>query len=535
MPKIESELIKSPYTQKEETFYKIYLDTGKLVASTYDQEEAYGKYYNMALRIERTNNKKREQEIAANTSTTESPDTTPQEIENGEDESYNNYVNYAKQQEAEKEKGEESTEDKSEEDSKKEKKKHKFRYFTPDLLEKALGLDGLKQLESITINPGKAFMSGQSTNVVFSNSANTANNLNANGLNSLGNITSGIGANLTSNIGNYTSGLAGGAIENITSNAVTGKIGSLASGSIGKVSSKVTSLSTSVLSKGTNKLSSLNTKLMNTTAMQDVNAVIGAAGNVTAALTPAASLGLGAYSYGNEMIKNMPQMVTSLAMLITNKVIEVLSKEITKKGTEYLTNHLKAIQTLPMKVQSYAMAYFNANKMSIGDALKKLLETSEDRKEKKNKEKNSKNLNSFISKCQEKSQNFISYINKYTDMGISYINMVTAYMQNGSEWITEQLDKQMCNLVDMVTEQVNKQWAKDKELYDEKIESLGEALGSEMVKVYDKNVENAQKKLQEKIEKNKKKATIKLSVTKAKAASKLGSMLGMYIPVPDMV
>ena len=46
---------------------------------------------------------------------------------------------------------------------------------------------------------------------------------------------------------------------------------------------------------------------------------------------------------------------------------------------------------------------------------------------------------------------------------------------------------------------------------------------------------NKQEQYKIKIEKNKKKATIKLSVTKAKAASKLGSILGMYIPVPDMV
>jgi F0F1-type ATP synthase membrane subunit b/b' len=109
--------------------------------------------------------------------------------------------------------------------------------------------------------------------------------------------------------------------------------------------------------------------------------------------------------------------------------------------------------------------------------------------------------------------------------------MVTSYIENGPEWVTNQLDKQIKSLLEDVNSAIDKQWQKDKEVYDSKAQSLGEKLGQEMTEKYNDALQKAQKKGIEKINKTKTKASLKLCSSKAKAASLIASKTGIYIPI----
>ena len=62
MAYVKEELVVSPYTGKEEMFYSVYKYDGTgefdFVASTYSKEEAYGKYYERALRCEKADERR---------------------------------------------------------------------------------------------------------------------------------------------------------------------------------------------------------------------------------------------------------------------------------------------------------------------------------------------------------------------------------------------------------------------------------------------------------------------------------------------
>lgn len=253
--------------------------------------------------------------------------------------------------------------------------------------------------------------------------------------------------------------------------------------------------------------------------------------NPVSALTKTTAAGLGTYAIGKELYENREEILSTLATTIISKSIEIISKEITKLSTQYLAYHMQYATGFPNKVTSYALDYFNENKMSVGDVLKALNETAESRAEKIKNEDNKKNLSSFISNMNDKSSQFISKLNSWVDTGSSYISMVTSYIENGPEWVTNQLDKQIKSLLEDVNSAIDKQWQKDKEAYDSKAQSLGEKLGQEMTEKYNDALQKAQKKGIEKINKTKTKASLKLCSSKAKAASLIASKTGIYIPI----
>ena len=122
-------------------------------------------------------------------------------------------------------------------------------------------------------------------------------------------------------------------------------------------------------------------------------------------------------------------------------------------------------------------------------------------------------------------------MNGFVETGTSYIGMVMSYIQNGPEWVINEVDKQIGELVDGAQKEIDKQWEKDKSAYDTKAKLLGDKLGAEMVTKYNNALMAAQKKAKEKLDKQKKKATNQLTALKAKAASQLGALLGTYIPL----
>ena len=373
------------------------------------------------------------------------------------------------------------------------------KYFTKDTLKEALKEGGMEQLKAITIDPGQAFLNGQKTNVQTADetleSQLTLSTIN---LNDFVDYTPSSGKSTISTLTNGLGNISTNDLLSITND-----------GGAGLLSKTITQATTNVMS-----LSGVQS------------------------LTNLAAGGLGAYGMGKELVGsliNSPEVILTLSQAIITKSIEVVTKEVTQMTTEYLMKHAQYALSFPMKITSYAMSYFNENKMSATDALKSLLQSSEGRSDEKA-EKNSKKLQSeFMAKISAKSKNFINKMNKYVDKGTSYISMVTSYIENGPEWVTEQVDKQIGFLLDGVQKTIDKQWEKDKEAYDSNARALGAKAGAKMVKTYNAAIQKAQKKAQEKIKKTKVKVQAKLIATTAKAASKLGSMLGMYIPVPDMV
>ena len=368
----------------------------------------------------------------------------------------------------------------------------KNKYFNEDNLKKAVGDDGIKQLQENTIDPGQSFLNGENTNLMYENNSSSSKNSDVNSNYKSNNI---INSNQTTDL--LTTGaatvmaLAG---DNTASKGLAAKGQSF-------IANKVSSATASIVSSKTGQT------LVNGTATA-----------------------LGTAVFGTQLVKNSPEILTTLAVQITSEAINVLSGEVAKLVGVYVGNHVNAITTWPAKVQSYAMAYFNTYKMSVGDVLKNLLEAAEDRSKNESEKNKESKMSKFISDMKTKMNSVTSDINKYVSIGTSYIQMVTSYIANGPDWVTNQIDKQLGNLCETAETAVNKQWEKDKNMYNESAKNTGDAIGVEMVERFNKTLQKSQEKLLKKIENNKKIAAAKAAALLGKNKTKIASMTGIYIP-----
>ena len=357
------------------------------------------------------------------------------------------------------------------------------KYFTENDLKESLGDQGMQQLNAVTIDPGQNFMEGKATNTTTSPTPEA--------------VVKGNGYSFK------LTGINPSATSVPTANDIN------TNNATNNSSNSTSTTETAAKQKFTMKQT-----------QQQLNNVVGSTIGATA-------MGLGLYDDAT----HVHEIIITLSAAIIQRSTKIITREATKLVTDYLTKHATAAMTFPQKINSYSMAYFNANKMSIGEALKSFNESAEDRAEKQQDEDNKKNKSKFLSNIQEKSQGFVNKMNNYVTTGTSYINMVTAYIQNGPSWVTHEIDKQIGKLIAGAKKEVDKQWEKDKNEYDEKARTIGEQIGAEMVAKFNNSLKDAQKKNTEKIRKTTTKVKITLFATLSKAASLLGSQLGIYIPV----
>ena len=250
-------------------------------------------------------------------------------------------------------------------------------------------------------------------------------------------------------------------------------------------------------------------------------------------LIGAAATGFGAYATGKQMFENREEIITTLSQEIISQVVTIITKEVTAAGSEYLLRHTKQLASFPKNVTSYALSYFNANKGEANkEAINAIIKKAEDRSKELSETEKKNKQSEFVNKMKESSANVISKINEYSKVATTYVGMVTSYLENGPEWVSEQVDKQIASVVDNVKKNIDDQWNnKDLPAYQEKIESLGTDLGEEMIKQYLNALEKTQKLAMEKIEKTKSKALLKILQAKGIAASKIASLTGVYIPI----
>lgn len=247
---------------------------------------------------------------------------------------------------------------------------------------------------------------------------------------------------------------------------------------------------------------------------------IGSNSTVTATTKLAAS-GIGAVATASEIYTNAEEIATTLGQKIILKATEIVSKEATECIAGYTKKHLTEISKLPASIAAYTMTAFNENKMSVGDAVKQLLGDSEEdaKKQLENSEKNSQKQ--FISNAKEKINKISENVTKYTSIATEKIGTVVNYIEEGPDWVIDQLDKQCQSASDYVNKLIDDQWAKDKEKYNSFAKSQGESIGFKMATQYNTALLNAQKKILDK-------QNVKISAAKTKAKTTiLGNLLSI--------
>ena len=207
---------------------------------------------------------------------------------------------------------------------------------------------------------------------------------------------------------------------------------------------------------------------------------------------------------------------------LTNALVEMGTQVITENAAriagDYIDSHTKELSKLPATIQSYAMSYFNAYKLSLSDLLKlQVIQTEQLRKE--------------IKKSKEKITKVTGVVSEMTSQVPTYVNMITSYITQGPVWVESKMDEFVGNKTEEIENLINKQWELDKQSYDDFAQKQGNKVGAKLVQLYNdelmqqaKKIENMKQKAEEKI---------KIQAKKVLQKSKLMIMgkLGINLPI----
>lgn len=209
-----------------------------------------------------------------------------------------------------------------------------------------------------------------------------------------------------------------------------------------------------------------------------------------------------------------------------NNITQWVTKEIVQQATKLVADRgTKLLNVTASDITTPALKYFNEHKMSAADALKSLIETNESIID-NYKSDMDKEPNKFITKIKTKYEKIKPVLQKISTKSTEYIGYVSKYMEEGPDFVSDIINKQMNYLVDEGSYFINKEFDQAEQWKKEKIKDLSKSLGETMTQKYNTALQKSQKvlldKKQDVVEKLKISAKVKINKAVSSLAAKIG-------------
>lgn len=202
-----------------------------------------------------------------------------------------------------------------------------------------------------------------------------------------------------------------------------------------------------------------------------------------------------------ETIPGLPNVdITTLVQNIMKQVTDVVMKEVTKEITTYAARHAAAAASVPVKMTKEVTNIVKTCTVDVGELTKELLDNTKDVKAEmtqtlKNNEILSQKIKEYTKEVSEKKKK----IEDKVKAAINKIQTVLKYIDEGPEWVENELNKQINFLVNSVHNELEDRWYEhDKPMWDDLSNKMGNAIGLNKVQAAS---EELKKKLNEKFNK----------------------------------
>lgn len=253
----------------------------------------------------------------------------------------------------------------------------------------------------------------------------------------------------------------------------------------------------------------------------------------TSVATAGANIATAASSVANglNIAKQAVMDVGTLTEALVEKGSQAIAENAARIAGDYVNNHTNAMAKLPATIQSYAMAYFNAYKLSLSDLLKDQVENVEDKIQKAADAADELAKNDFLKKAKEQVTKVTGRASEMAALIPTYVNMITTYILQGPQWIESKMDEFIGSKTEEIEKMVNKQWELDKRAYDEFAQKQGDKVGAKLVGRYNEELRKQAKKIENL--KNKVEEKLKIETKKILQKAKLVIMakLGINLPI----
>lgn len=235
---------------------------------------------------------------------------------------------------------------------------------------------------------------------------------------------------------------------------------------------------------------------------------------------------LALYSLGQHISQTDTGQIAQMAKDMTMSFASSTIRQLTETATSMIATKTANLIPTISEMQSKTMSYYNEYVTPMDEIMKKILIPKEDDIKLKEKEQQIKKQKKTI----EKIKTAISYvqstaktINEWTT---TYIGMITTYMNEGPDWVANQLDKLTETAVEKTAYIIN-EGAKPIENYRNKVvEDVSRWAGKTIANIQNKEMEKAVKKLNSMKSTTFSKLTTKAAIAKQSAKIQILAKLG---------
>ena len=218
---------------------------------------------------------------------------------------------------------------------------------------------------------------------------------------------------------------------------------------------------------------------------------------------------------------------------IANKAVSLVA--------EYTAKMIALPALIPMKIANYTSARvektkgdidrngqpYEPVKLSLRNFMPQMTTPIEDLDESKKEDNNEKKKNKKEDEAKKKASKFIESAQKIASKSAETVAKITSHIAEGAEWVQQNVDKEIARAEKNITQELETGYKKIEKDIDDFCQDEGDKIGSNIVRLYNKELEKQAKKIVDEKNKVEKKAKIKADALIQKAKLQLFALIGL--------
>ena len=229
------------------------------------------------------------------------------------------------------------------------------------------------------------------------------------------------------------------------------------------------------------------------------------------------------------------------AAAIAAAVNDAIANKAVSLAAEYTTKMIALPASIPGRISDYTSARVGKSKddidrngqpyepvkLSLGDVMSQMTSSVEDLDESKKEENNEKKKNKKADEAKKKASKFIESAQNVVAKSAETVGKITAHIAEGAEWVQQNVDKEIARAEKNIIQELETGYKKIEKDIDDFCQDEGDKIGSNIVRLYNKELEKQAKKTVDEKKKVENKAKIKANAAIQKAKLKIFALIGL--------
>ena len=240
-------------------------------------------------------------------------------------------------------------------------------------------------------------------------------------------------------------------------------------------------------------------------------------------------------------IMNNVKDATAAAASIAAAVNDAIANKAASLAAEYTAKMIALPASIPGRIADYTSARvgktkddvdrngqpYEPVKLSLGDIMPQMTASVEDLDEIKKEANNELKKNKKADEAKKKASKFIESAQNIATKSAETVAKITSHVAEGAEWMQQNVDKEIARAEKNITQELETGYKKIEKDIDDFCQDEGDKIGTNIVRLYNKALENQAKKIVDEKNKIEKKAKIKADAAIQKAMLKIFALIGL--------